>query len=67
MNRSANNMTFWETCVVERIVTTHFLNPLDGRASSLSRFIGEEDGDNPSAFRSVSVDSNQNKEVIFAS
>jgi hypothetical protein len=58
-------MTFCVTCVVERIVTTHFLKPLEGRASSRSRFIGDGDGDNCSALSSVSVDSNQNKQVIY--
>lgn len=57
-------MTFCVTCVVERIVTTHFRNPLEGTASSLSRFTGDDDGDNFSAFCRVSVDSNQKKHVI---
>lgn len=59
-------MTFCVTCVVERIVTTHFRKPLEGCASSLSRFTGEDDGDKFSAFFNVSVDSNQNKQVIYA-
>src|SRR4051812_17822940 len=66
MNSNANNITFCVTCVVERMVTTHFLNPLEGTASSLSLFTGDEDGDNFSAFCNVSVGSNQNKHVIFA-
>ena len=58
-------MTFCVTWVVDRIVTTHFRKPLEGRASSRSRFTGEDDGENCSAFFSVSVDSNQNKQVIY--
>ena len=58
-------MTFCVTWVVDSIVTTHFRNPLEGRASSRSRFIGDEAGDNFSAFSRVSVDSNQNKQVIY--
>ncbi len=57
-------MTLSVTCVVESIVTTHFLNPLEGSASLSSRLIGDEEGAIPSAFRRVSVDSNQNKQVI---
>lgn len=61
-------MTFCVTWVVERIVTTHFLNPLDGMASSRNRLI-EPGGKGPSptfsAFLRVSVDSNQNRQVIF--
>ncbi len=53
--------------MVVRIVTTHFLNPLEGIASSLSRSIGDDDRHSSSAFRSVSVGSNQNKHVIFVS
>jgi len=34
-------------------------------ASSRSLLTGEEEGDNDSALRSVSVDSNQNKQVIY--
>jgi hypothetical protein len=59
-------MTFCVTCVVDRIVTTHFLNPVEGTASSRSRFTGEEEEDSCSALYRVSVDSNQNKHVIFA-
>ena len=47
------------------MVTTHFRNPLEGRASSRSRLTGEDERDNDSALRSVSVDSNQNKHVIY--
>jgi hypothetical protein len=47
------------------MVTTHFRKPLEGMASSRSLLTGEEEGDNDSALRSVSVDSNQNKQVIY--
>jgi hypothetical protein len=65
MNNNASKITFWVTCVVESMVTTHFLNPLEGMASSRSRLMGENECDNDSALRSVSVDSNQNKQVIY--
>ena len=65
MNNNANRMTFWVTCVVESIVTTHFRNPLEVRASSRSRLMGDDAFDKVSALRSVSVDSNQNKHVIY--
>ena len=57
-------MTFWVTCVVVRIVTTHFRNPLVGNvpAFSLGTIVV---GVTFSASLSVSVDSNQNKHVIF--
>lgn len=64
MNRSAKIMTLSVTCVVESIITTHFRNPVEGIASSRSRLTGEEDLDVRSAFSSVAVDSNQNKQVI---
>lgn len=66
MNNSASKMTFCVTCVVERIVTTHFLNPLEGTASGLSRFTGDEDADKLSALCNVLVGSNQNKHVIYS-
>jgi hypothetical protein len=66
MKSNASKMTFCVTCVVDKIVTTHFRNPLEGRASSRSRFTGA-DGDNSSAWVRVSVDSNQNKQVIWQS
>ena len=64
MNSRAKMMTLGETWVVERIETTHFLNPLEGIASFRSRFITVV-LDTVSAFFSVSVDSNQNKQVIY--
>ena len=65
MNSSASRMTFCVTCVVDRIVTTHFLNPLEGSASALSLFTGDELDDKFSALLSVSIDSNQNRHVIL--
>jgi len=65
MNSNANNMTFCVTWVVERIVTTHFLNPLEGIASSRNRFTGEDVELRSSAFFRVSSGSNQNKQVIY--
>ena len=56
-------MTFWVTWVVVSIVTTHFRKPLDGKAPILS--LGTiAFGVTFSASLSVSVDSNQNKDVI---
>ncbi len=66
MKSNASKITFRVTCVVDKIVTTHFLNPLEGRASSRSRFTGVTGGDS-SAWVRVSVDSNQNKQVIWQS
>lgn len=57
-------MTFWVTWVVERIVTTHFLKPVEGIASSRNRFIGEEEDERLSALLRVSVGSNQKRQVI---
>lgn len=65
MNNSASRITFCVTCVVERMVTTHFLKPEEGKASALSRFTGEDVNDKFSALLRVSIDSNQNKHVIL--
>lgn len=57
-------MTFCVTCVVESIVTTHFLKPVVGIASGRRRLTGEYADDRFSAVFKVSVGSNQNKQVI---
>jgi hypothetical protein len=57
-------MTFCVTCVVESMVTTHFLKPLEGIASSRSRLTGDEEDDRFSAWFNVSVVSNQKRHVI---
>lgn len=64
MKSKANKVTFCETCVVMRIVTTHFVNPTVGKASGLSRSMAVDPAHEFSARFSVSVDSNQNKQVI---
>jgi len=63
-NNRASRITFCETCVVVSVVTTHFRNPVVGRASVLSRGTTEA-GPTFSASLRVSVDSNQNKQVIY--
>lgn len=47
-----------------RIVTTHFLNPGVGMASEMSRLTSWRGVSDEPAFSSVSIDSNQNKQVI---
>jgi hypothetical protein len=66
MNINASRITFCETCVVERIVVTHFRNPIifEGMASAGRgvRGIGVE---LDSAIRCrVKEDSNQKRHVI---
>lgn len=67
MNNSANNMTFCDTCVVDKMVVTHFRNPDFGTASSANGGNGEG-GFVTGASATLSntkVDSNQNKQVIY--
>jgi hypothetical protein len=65
MNMSAKRMTFGVTCVVDNIVRTHFLNVAVGMASGAIRSTGEELGVQFSAFRRVSVVSNQKRQVNY--
>lgn len=58
-------MTFGVTCVVDSIVRTHFRNVAVGMASGAILSTGEELGVQFSAFRSVSVVSNQNRQVNY--
>lgn len=63
MNKSARRITFCVTCVVDKIVTTHFRNASVGMASGASRSTRDEFGAQFSAFRRVSVVSNQKRQV----
>lgn len=64
MKSSANMITFGVSCVVVRIVTTHFVNPDVGKASGRSRSTAFDTDHEFSALFKVSMDSNQNKQVI---
>src|SRR5271154_6708714 len=66
MKSNASNMTFCVTCVVDKIVTTHFRNDTVGIASGTSRLTGDDAFVHSSARRRVAVDSNQNRQVICA-
>ena len=64
MKSRARSTTFWATSVVDRMVVTHFMNPVVGFASGTSCLkvcIGELES---STCCSTSHDSNQNKHVI---
>jgi len=65
MNSNASKMTFCVTCVVDKIVTTHFRNETVGIASGTRRLTGDEALVHSLARRRVAVDSNQNKQVIY--
>lgn len=58
-------MTFCVTCVVERIVVTHFMNPVAGYASGMNRV--EVKGENSafSILETVVDDSNQKRQVSW--
>lgn len=58
-------MTFGVTCVVDNIVRTHFLNVAVGMASGAILSTSEELGVQFSAFRRVSVVSNQKRQVNY--
>ena len=62
MNKRARRMTFGVTCVVDMIVAPTSRPPV-GIASRANRWIGDEFGVQSSAFRSVSVVSNQKRQV----
>ena len=58
-------MTFCVTCVVERIVVTHFRNPSDGTASDTRGVVGYGASLESSKCFNTDDDSNQNKQVIY--
>lgn len=58
-------MTFGVTCVVDNIVRTHFRNVAVGMASGAILSTGEALGVQFSAFRRVSVVSNQKRQVNY--
>ena len=64
MNNTAKSTTFCATRVVERIVVTHFLNPVVGFASDTSRLGGCSGRLESSICCNRSEDSNQNRHVI---
>lgn len=66
MKSRARIMTLSVTCVVDKIVTTHFRNPIEGMASSRSLFTGDDRFVKPPALCKVSMLSNQNKQVIYS-
>ena len=66
MNMRARRMTFCDTCVMERIVVTHFRNPVVGVASVGSGALGIGGGRLVSSTKDRSLEpSNQNKQVIY--
>ena len=67
MKRRASSTTFCATSVVERMVVTHFLNPVDGLASETNNRGGSIDVFESSTRCRTSDSSNQNKHVIFTS
>lgn len=65
MNKSASRMTFGVTWVVERIVATHFLNPVDGIASGVSAATARGIDLDPSICCRRLEFSNQKRQVIL--
>lgn len=67
MKSSANRMTFWVTCVVDRTLKVHFRNCSSGFANFGNRTIGAFAGLDriDSACLSSSLDSNQKRQVIY--
>lgn len=63
MNSSASRMTFCATCVVVKMVATHFLKPIVGCASGTRGWIACGDELTSSTCLSVVELSNQNKHV----
>lgn len=64
MNIKANRMTFWDTCVIDKIVVTHLRNPVVGIASGTRGVIGPGNFGSSSTMCRVKEDSNQKKQVI---
>ena len=67
MNIKASKMTFCVTCVVERMVVTHFRNPIEGFASDTRGVVGRGVILDSSTRWRVKLDSNQNRQVILES
>lgn len=65
MKRSARRMTFWVTCVVERIVVTHFMKPVAGYASGMNRVEMNGERSAFSILDTVVEDSNQKRQVSW--
>jgi hypothetical protein len=65
MNKSARRMTFCATCVVAKMVATHFLNPIVGCASGTRGCMGCGDAFTSSTCLSVVELSNQNRHVTW--
>jgi hypothetical protein len=62
MNKRASITTFWPTCVVDRILVTHFWNPAEGTVSGPSEAYSFRQ---PSMVASLAELSNQNRQVIW--
>lgn len=58
-------MTFCVTCVVDKIVVTHFRKPVDGVASGTVDEICAIGNCDSSIIVNVCADSNQNKQVTY--
>ncbi len=66
MNNKARRITFCVTCVVVKIVVTHFKKPMDGNASGANGFTFPTVKDGCSSARcKVAADSNQKRQVTL--
>lgn len=63
MNKRAKRMTFWVTCVVDKIVVTHFMKPVDGSASAMNWVMTCDEDSTFSMLVTTADDSNQKRHV----
>jgi len=65
MNSNAKRMTFWATCVVVKMVATHFRNPVVGCASGTRGCMGWRGDEVSTTCWSVEALSNQKRHVTY--